>query len=86
MKSPLHKFYDRKFLEGAIKPMVGSKMRNRREFVDAVEEYYTLNNRQWYRKRQLERRIAILAASVVEDVKKKIKPEIIKFKRYKGKL
>ena len=66
--------------------MVGSKMRNRREFVDAVEEYYTLNNRQWYRKRQLERRIAILAASVVEDVKKKIKPEIIKFKRYKGKL
>lgn len=84
MNKELKTFYERTMVERAITPLVGHKMRRRREFVEYVEEYQKLNNRQWYRKRQLQELIAINASYVLEDVKKNIIPGVIKFRKYKG--
>jgi len=57
-----------------------TKMISKDEFIKAVEEYQTLNRWQWFRKRKLEKQIAVTAKYWLEDIKSIKKKEKIVFK------
>lgn len=76
-----------KMADTVLNPGVFNKMMYKKQFIEDVEEYHTLTNRHWKRKRELEKHIVFAAIYWLEDIKKIQEQNsklTIKFKKRNG--